>query len=198
MADRNQEYDERIVGRVGPRESNLAYDRQRLIDSIGTASRQAVESFNKEKEASELAEAARTAVAGTAVMEISGLGLGALVTAFATSVLWDVTGILAGVAFMALGLLILPARRRKANQELEQKLSALRQRLMANLTDQFHRELRRSTQRVMDTVAPFARFVRAEQGKFEEQRGTLNELNEELAALRAQLQPLPAGPNGQA
>jgi small GTP-binding protein len=198
MADRNQEYDERIVGRVGPRESNLAYDRQRLIDSVGAASRQAIESFNKEKEAAELAEAARTAVAGTAVMEISGLGLGALVTAFATSVLWDVTGIVAGVAFMALGLLILPARRRKANQELEQKLSALRQRLMANLTDQFHRELRRSTQRVMDAVAPFARFVRAEQGKFEEQRGTLIELNEELAALRAQLQPLPTGPNGQA
>ena len=39
----------------------MAYDRQRLIDSIGTATRRAVDMYDKEKEAEELAQSARAA-----------------------------------------------------------------------------------------------------------------------------------------
>jgi small GTP-binding protein len=187
LAQRNQEHDERIVGQSGPREGTLAYDRQRLVDSIGRATRQAVDTYDKESEADELAESARSAVAGTALLEIGGLGLGAIVAAITSAAWVDVTGVLAGATLMALGFLIIPARRRRANRELEAKLNELRQELMSTLTEQFDREMRRGTQRIEDTIAPFARFVRSEQSKIEQQRDVLVDLEAHIDNLRAQL-----------
>lgn len=187
LAQRKQEHEERIVGQGGPREGTLAYDRQRLIDSIGTATRQAVASYDREREAADLAESARSAVAGTALLEIGGLSIGAIVLATVSAAWIDVTGILAGLTFMTLGLLVLPARRRKANQELESKLAELRRKLIGNLTEQFNREMRRGAQRVEDTIAPFARFVRAEGSRLESSQEILVELEAHITGLQAQL-----------
>ncbi|HUS93883.1 MAG TPA: dynamin family protein [Patescibacteria group bacterium] len=188
LARRKQMHEDRIVGQSGPKEGTLAYDRQRLIDSIGLATNQAIAGFDKEQEATEMAESARSAVAGVALLEIGGLGIGAVVAALATATWLDMTGIAFGVTFMALGLLVLPARRRKANQELETKLNTLRQNLVGNLTDQFNREMRRGAQRIEDTVAPYTRFVRAEQEKLEKQQSELIESEAHITGLRNQLQ----------
>ena len=188
LARRKEEHEQRIIGQSGPREGTLAYDRQRLIDSIGKSTRQAVASYDKEKEAADIAEAARSAVASAALLEIGGLTVGAAIAVLASATWLDVTGIALGVTFMTLGLLVLPARRRRANQELEAKLRKLRQTLMRDLTDQFDREMRRSTQRIEDVIAPYARFVRAERDKLESQQATLSEVNERIAGLRYQLQ----------
>lgn len=188
LSRRKEEHEDRIVGQSGPKEGTLAYDRQRLIDTIGLTTHQAISGYDKEKEAAEMAESARSAVAGVALLEIGGLGIGAVVAALATATWLDVTGIAFGVTFMALGFLVLPARRRRANQELEMKLNTLRQKLVSSLTDQFDREMRRSTQRIEDTVAPYARFVRAEQEKLERQQKELIELEAHITDLQNQLQ----------
>jgi small GTP-binding protein len=188
LAKRRKEEDERIIGQAGPREGTLAYDRQRLVDSIGKATRQAVATYDKERESAELAESARAAVAGTALVEIGGLSLGAIVAALTSAAWIDFTGIMAGVTIMALGFLIIPARRRRANRELQAKLAELRQRLMSGLSEQFDREMRRSLQRIEDTIGPFARFVRSERAKIEERRDRLTELEGEIDTLRRQLQ----------
>lgn len=189
LAQRKIEAEERIVGQSGPREGTLAYDRQRLIDSIGQATRQAVEAFDRDKEAAELAESARSAVISTGVAGAAGAaGLGLAIAGGLHLVFLDVTGIVAGIAFATLGALILPARRRRAKQELENKLAALRDKLVSGLTDQFQREMQRSAQRVEDTVAPFSRFVRAQSEKYETQRIRLDELEAHIIGLRAQLQ----------
>jgi hypothetical protein len=196
LAKRKQEHEERIVGQSGPKEGTLAYDRQRLIDSIGLATHQAISGFDREKEAANLAESARSSVAGVAVLEIGGLGIGAAVAALATATWLDVTGIAFGITFMALGFLVLPARRRRAKKELEEKLGALRQKLMSNLTDQFNREMRRATQRVEDTVAPYDRFVRAENERLSKEQNTLVELETQITGLRYQLQIQPSDDQG--
>jgi len=188
LARRKAEHEERIVGQSGLKEGTLAYDRQRLIDTIGLASQQAVSSFDKEKEAAEMAESARSTVAGMAILEIGGLSIGAAIAVLATATWLDVTGIAFGLTFMTLGFLVLPARRRRANKELETKLNDLRKNLMRNLSEQFNREMRRSTQRVEDTVAPYARFVRAENEKLVAQNETLVELEAHITGLRHQLQ----------
>jgi small GTP-binding protein len=188
LARRKEEYDQRIIGESGPREGTLAYDRQRLIDSIGKSTRTAVASYDREKEAADIAEAARTSVASAALLEVGGLTIGTTVAALATASWLDVTGIAFGITFMTLGLLVLPARRRRANQELEEKLRKLRRTLMGDLSEQFEREMRRSTQRIEGVIAPYARFVRAERDKLEGQRGTLVDLKERISNLRHQLQ----------
>ena len=61
LSRRKEEHEERIIGQSGPKEGTLAYDRQRLIDSIGLATNQAISGFDKEKEAAEMAESASSA-----------------------------------------------------------------------------------------------------------------------------------------
>jgi hypothetical protein len=187
LSRRKEEHDERIVGQSGPREGTLAYDRQRLINSIGEATRRAVESYDKEQEAEQIAGAARAAVVNTGLAGV-GVGVGVAI-AIAAHVVWvDVTGVLAGIAAATLGLLILPARRRKAKQELGEKLAELRSKLVGGLTEQFEQEMRRGAGRIEDTVAPFARFVRAEYDKISSRQEELAELEAHILGLQAQLQ----------
>lgn len=183
LTQRSAEHDGRVVGESGPREGTLAYDRQRLIDSIGKATKRAVATFDKEREAEDLAHSARTAVVNTGLAGI-GVGLGVAVVVAAHTAFLDFTGVFAGVAAAALGLIILPARKRKAKQEFAEKLSELRTKLVDSLTTQFDREMRRSTQRIEDTIAPFTRFVRAEEEKLTAQQDQLLELEAHITGLQ--------------
>ncbi len=187
LAKRKAEHVDRVVGESGPREGTLAYDRQRLIDSIGRATQQAVASYDKQREAAQLASSARQAVVNTGLAGV-GVGLGTALALATTAVWLDVTGVLAGVMAATLGLLILPSRRNRAKLELAQKLATLRHKLVTNLTEQFEREMRRGAQRIEDTVAPFARFVRAEEEKLTEQRDVLVELEAHLTGMRRYLE----------
>jgi len=186
MAKRKETHQDRIVGEGGPREGTLAYDRQRLIDSIGKSTRLAVETYDNEQEAADLAEAARTAVVNTGLAGV-GVGIGVAIAAAAHVVWIDVTGISAAVLAAALGLLVLPARRRKGKKQLQEKLEELRLNLVNSLTEQFDREMRRSTQRIEETVAPFARFVRAETDKLTVQNDALVEIEAHITGLQGQL-----------
>ena len=112
------------------------------------------------------------------------LGLGVAVVIAAHTAFLDFTGVFAGVAAAALGLLILPARKRKAKQEFAEKLEDLRTTLVDSLTTQFDREMRRSTQRIEDTIAPFTRFVRAEEEKLTAQQDQLVELEAQITGLQ--------------
>jgi small GTP-binding protein len=187
MARGTQAREDRIVGEAGPREGTLAYDRQRLIDSIGKASRMTVETYDETTEAAEIAETARQAVVDTGLAGV-GVGIGVAI-AVAAHVVWlDVTGIVTGVLAAALGLLILPARRRKAKAGLQAKLADLRERLVSALSDAFDREMRRGTGRIDDTVAPFARFVRAETEKITTRRERLGVIETDILGLQGELE----------
>jgi small GTP-binding protein len=187
LAQRRQEHDDRIVGQGGPREGTLAYDRQRLVDSIGKSVQTAIEHYDNEGEAARLADSARMAVVEAGLAGV-GVGVG-LAIALAVQVAWvDVTGIVTGLAAATLGLLVLPMRRRKAKQELETKLNDLRRQLVTSLTEQFNREMRRAIQRIDDTVAPFSRFVRAEKERLEQQESQLADLETHIVGLKSQLE----------
>lgn len=177
----------RIVGDA-PREGTLAYDRQRLIDSIGRTTREAVHSYDQTREAAELAASARQAVVNAGLAGV-GASLGVIIAIVAHTAFLDFTGIIAGVAAAALGLLILPARKRKAKAEFSEKLTDLRTRLVSNLEQQFDREMRRSTQRIEDTIAPFDRFVRSERDRLTKRQSSLQSLSGEIGDLIRHLEP---------
>jgi small GTP-binding protein len=186
LGRRRDTHQGRIVGDA-PREGTLAYDRQRLIDSIGRSTRQAVETYDQTREAAELATSARAAVMNAGLAGV-GASIGVIIAVVAHTAFLDFTGIFAGVAAAALGFLILPARKRKAKSEFTEKLTDLRKRLVGNLEQQFEREMRRSTQRVEDTVAPFDRFVRAERDRLLGQQQSLQALSATVSDLIRQLE----------
>ena len=69
--------------------------RRELIDSMGKTVQRIIESYDRDREASQLAAQVESAVAQTALLEVSAVGLGALVTTLVLSSSLDVTGIVA-------------------------------------------------------------------------------------------------------
>jgi hypothetical protein len=147
-----------------------------------------VETYNKSSEAAKMAENAQLAVAGTAALGVGGIGLGALVTALATTMAADVTGIIAASVMVALGLFIIPARKRTAKKEMNERLAVLRVQLTEALKGQFEKELNRSLQRITEAIAPYTRFVRAEREKLEQTQRELSEAKRVQNRLRTEVE----------
>jgi small GTP-binding protein len=185
LEQRKQEYQEQMIGDVG---GAFRYDREHLIDSVGKAAEKVVETYNKSFEAQKIAESAQFAVAETAAVEIGAIGLGAIITVLATTAAADVTGILAASLVAALGLFVIPARRRAAKKEMVERVAALRIQLTNALTTQFEKELNRSLQRINEAIAPYTRFVRAEQEKLQETQAELTEAERTQGRLRAEIE----------
>lgn len=169
---------------VGGESSGFQYDRKKLIDTVGRAANQAVESYDREREAAAMAEGVRTAVAGAALAQAGAIGLGAMVAALATTTAADVTGIVAAGTLAVLGLFVIPSKRKQAKSQLRQRIERMRVELMAGLRSQFQKEVDRSVRGVMEAVAPYTRFVRAESDKLSSLDRELEEIGGRLTQLR--------------
>jgi hypothetical protein len=83
-----------------------------------------------------------------------------------------------------LGLFIIPAKKRQAKAELREKIANLRQQLSKSLRTQFEHEMDRGILNIGDAIAPYSRFVRAEQTKLDEVQSKLADTNTGLEALK--------------
>jgi len=188
LAERRRQHKEHIVGDIG----SFSYDRERIMEGVGREAQRVVETYDRDEEARQLAEGTQAAVAAVAAVEISAVGLGAAIAAAATTAAADFTGILLASLIAALGLFIIPARRRQAKQDLREKMSQMRERLAQSLQAHFERELERSLQRVRDAVSPYTRFVRAEGEKLNTVKADLDSIRNDLEALKLQVDELKA------
>lgn len=177
--------EEVIIGQVG---GPIEYNRRRLLDSVGRAAKEAVRTYDREAESRQLAEAMRDAVASTALIQVGAVGLGAVLVAVLHTALADFTGILAAGTLAVIGLLVIPTKRRRAKRDLDKKLEEVRQRLMGSMSEEFDRELGRSVQRLREAIAPYTRFVRAEQQKLTRIEDELRGIRSALAQIRTQLE----------
>jgi hypothetical protein len=188
LSGRRRGQRERIVGNLGL--ENFSYDRDRLVEGVAREARRVVDGYDRDREAKTVADHARTAVAASAALEAGALGLGALVTTLATTAAADVTGILMAGLVAAVGLFIIPARRRRGKAKLNEKMSALRTQLGASLRGQFEREIQNSLERIQEAIAPYTRFVRAEREMSEEMGKRLKDLSLEIEGLKKKLESL--------
>ena len=185
LEQRKQEYEDRIIGDMG---GSFRYDRDHLIDSVGKSAQRIVETYDVSAEARKIGANAQMAVAETTAAEIGAIGLGVIITMLATTAAADVTGILAASLVAALGLFVIPARRQAAKKELVKRVAALRVQLTSAITSQFEKELNQSMQRIHEAVAPYNRFVRAEQEKLQEMQAELTEAQQMQGRLRAEIE----------
>jgi small GTP-binding protein len=182
-----RDQEEKIIGQVG---GPFEYNRRELLDSVGRAAKEVVMTYDREAESRKLAEGVRDAVAGTALLQVGAVGLGAVLIAILHTALADFTGILAAGALAVVGLLIIPAKRRRAKNDLHDKLEDLRLRLMESMGEEFDRELARSLQRLREAIAPYTRFVRAEQQKLTRIEADLDEISASLGQVRARIEEM--------
>jgi hypothetical protein len=146
-----------------------------------------VDTYDKQREAAAIADHARAAVTAAAAVGASAVGLGTLVTLAASSAAADVTGILMAGVIATIGFLVIPRRRRRATAEMQQKVSALRERLARALRAEFERAQQQSADRIAQAVDPYSRFVRAEQARWSEARSALATLRDRAASFRDRL-----------
>ena len=154
LAERRRQYQDRIVGEDA---AQFHYDRTRMIDAVSRESQRVVESYDRKREAELLADNARNAVAAAAAAGATAVGLGAIVTIAATTAAADVTGIILASVVAAIGFFILPAKRKKAKEEMRAKIANLRKRLSEALRTQFSTEVtaeRRTDSRQHRPVQP--------------------------------------------
>lgn len=184
LAERRTAHAGRIVGQVG---GTFDYDRDRLLQTVWRETQRTIETYDRRAEAEQVADSVRTAVATTALVEVGAIGLGAVLTAAFSTTAMDVTGVLAATALAALGLFVIPARRRKAKDELHGKIAALREKLMAALTGEFDRELERSLSKLEEAIEPYTRFIRTERDHLTKTRQDLGLIAENMARLEAEI-----------
>lgn len=182
-----QRGEEKIIGQVG---GPFEYNRRALLDSVGRVAKDVVMTYDREAEARKLAQGVRDAVAGAAVVQVGAVGLGAVLIAILHGALLDFTGVLSASALAVVGLLIIPAKRRRAKSDLREKLEDLRQRLMSSMSKEFERELNRSIQRLRESIEPYTRFVRAEQQKLDRVEDELGEIAASLGQVRSRIENL--------
>jgi hypothetical protein len=178
-------HQERMIGEVGP---SFSYNRQALLDSIGRVSREVVGSYNREAEARTIANDIQGAFATTALAEAGAVGLGTIVVTMVTGAAADVTGILLATALAVGGFYVLPRKRRQSQREFQQRIAQLRTRLKDALTRQVHLELKQSTARINEAIAPYRRFVQTQQLQLNEARGELVATEDAMLRLRSEIE----------
>jgi gas vesicle protein len=188
IAEGRQKHKGRMVGDIG----NFNYDRERLINSIRKEANRVIETYDREREADEIARRSQNAVAATAAISAGAVGLGTLVTILATTMATDITGILLAGVMAALGLFIIPTRRRNAKKEMRQKVKSMRDQLTNSLSTHFGKEIERALQEIRDTIAPYTRFVRSESEKYQQAHQTLKDYQSEIIKISEQIESSPS------
>ena len=186
LADRQREHKDRIVGEGF--NANFMIDRSRLLDAIGREAERVINTYDKDYETEKIALDAQNAVATSLALEIGAVGLGTLITALASTMAADVTGIITASLIAVLGFFVIPASRRKAKRDLHDRLAELRTNLVDTLSREFAKELDRSMERIEEAIAPYSRFVRAETAQTEAILSTLQAKQMEIADLRTEIE----------
>ena len=186
LTEREREHKKHIVG--NGINTDFVYDRTRLLNAIGREAEHVINSYDKHGEADQIAENAKNAVTASMAVEIGAVGLGALITVLASTAAADVTGIITAGVVAALGLFIVPAKRRMAKNELHEKLAALRSKLISSLTDEFEKEIKQSQQHIEDAISPYTRFIRAETSNIEKMQTGLNDARVSIYELQNEVE----------
>ena len=190
LGRRMARHEEHIVGQIGAADG-FESNRQALLQSVGYTAREIIATYDHEAEARTLAESVQIAVAQTALVEVSAIGLGALLVKVLAATLADVSGVLAAGAVAALGLYLIPNKRRQAKRTLQAQIGDLRRRLTEALSTQFELELSRSQARIRDAMRPYTRFVEAQHGTLDDTERALQDAQKMIAELAGQIEGRP-------
>jgi hypothetical protein len=169
-----------MIGSVGRR---FDHSRRALLQEVARTAENILNTYDRNAEANELSQDLRASVVQAGVIGVGGIGLGAAIIAATTVAAFDITGILAGILLLGVGFYIIPARRTRAKRDFSDKMDELRARLHQAMTQQFQKELNGSTARVQDAIAPYTRFVRAEQERTTMALTSITSMENEVASI---------------
>jgi len=160
--------------------TGFTYDRTRLIDTVRGELEKKRSEIDPALLGGNLVDSARGAVASVLGVQVGTLALGAAVVSAFSSIIVDITGILATIAVMATAFAILPKKRRDATREFNTKVDALIEELTSSVGSQLERDLGGIKMQVLDSLVPLRNFYQTEKGKLEESRIRVIQIKEKL------------------
>jgi hypothetical protein len=176
---------EHIVGAgIEPREMR----RRELIDTMGKTVKRIVETYDRDREASELAAHVETAVAQTALLEVGAVGWEHWLRPWCSLPPWTSPAYWQPVHWPSLVFFVIPYKRKQAKDNFKEKMTSLRTNLLNTLTSQFKNESQGAVTRLKDGVMPYVRYVRSERERIEKGEAVLTRLRQRLSSLRARSQ----------
>jgi small GTP-binding protein len=168
--------------------SEFQYNREELFARLREPIERRLSEFDTEKEAREITESVKAAVAQAFGVNVLAIGLGALfLTAFTTAAL-DVTGILTATIFAIAGWLIVPARRRHLINEFETKITKLNEDLAVLIKGKFEEQLKRYETQLLEVIAPYERFLETERARLDAGLRELRDADAEVTTLEKKVE----------
>jgi len=173
---------------IRPDASNVTtgfiYDRTRLVDTVRSELETKRRAIDPAALGGNLVDSARAAVASVLGVQVGSLALGAAVVSAFSSLLIDITGILATVAVMATAFAILPKKRRDAMKEFGSKVDALIEEMISGVSSQLERDFEGIKIQVNDSLSPLRNFYNMEKQKLSESKGRVSELKSGFAGIK--------------
>ncbi len=185
---RASKHQDRILSDPNSRQINL--ERQKIISAINRQAQRVVEEYDREIEASNIAEEAQMAVAASAAVEVGAIGLGTLITVLATTASADLTGILLAGLTATLGFFILPAKKKQTKNSFSENISSLRKKLSESLINEFSHQIDVQIENIQTTIQPYTRFIRSEEEIISEATNTLDDLTHKVENFRIKINEL--------
>ena len=176
-------YNESIRPDSGPPGTAFTYDRTRLIDTVRSELEKKRAEIDPALLGGNLVDSARGAVASVLGVQAGTLALGAAVVSAFSSIIVDVTGILATLALMATAFAILPKKRRDAMKEFSAKVDALIEEITSSVSAQLERDLDGIRMQVLDSLVPLRNFYGTEKAKLADSLKRVEDIKEELTEI---------------
>lgn len=185
---RSSKYHDKILQDPGNQKFQL--ERQKIIAKINRESQRIIELFDKEAEASQIAEEAQMAVAASAAVEVGAIGLGTLVTLLATTASADLTGILLAGLTATLGFFIIPAKKRQTKNLFSKNIQKLRKKLEDTLFAEFSHQVDIVNENIRTTIQPYSRFIRSENSRLTETKKAFSDISSKCVQLKSKVEQL--------
>lgn len=164
--------------------TGFIYDRTRLVDTVRSELETKRKAIDPATLGGNLVDSARGAVASVLGVQVGSLAIGATVVSAFSSLLIDITGILATIAVMATAFAILPKKRRDAIKEFSQKVDALIEEMISGVNSQLERDFNGIEIQVTDSLAPLRNFYKMEKQKLSDSRLRVSELKSKFKHIK--------------
>ena len=164
--------------------TGFIYDRTRLVDTVRSELETKRRAIDPAALGGNLVDSARGAVASVLGVQVGSLALGAAVVSAFSSLLIDITGILATVAVMATAFAILPKKRRDAMKEFGGKVDALIEEMISGVSSQLERDFGGIGIQVNDSLAPLRNYYTMEKKKLSDSKERVNKLKLDFAQVK--------------
>jgi small GTP-binding protein len=163
--------------------TGFAYDRSKLIDTVRTEIDKRREQIDPALLGGNLVDSARTAIASVLGVQVGSLAIGAAVISAFSSIIVDITGIIATIAVVATAFAILPRKRRNAMKEFSVKVDTLITELTSSMSSQLERDLDSIKLQILDSLIPLKNFYKTQQSKLLQSKRRVEDIGEKFTKI---------------